>query len=230
MLLNPRYRRALRFGVAAAVEHSSFLRTSHYRTVLDAGANKGQFALAARHHFPDAKIVAFEPLQKPAEILKAVFRNDPNFALLPVALGMNSGEFEIHLSRREDSSSILPIGQLQQEIFPGTEEVGIQSVRVERLDSAVNFEGLPRPLLLKIDVQGYELALLCGAERALRYVDGIYVELSFVRLYESQPLAFEIVAWLAERQFNLEGVYNVTFSQNGTAVQADFFFLKSGGP
>lgn len=184
VLLNPYYRRALRFGVAAAIEHSNFLRASHYRTVLDAGANKGQFALAARYHFPDVKIVAFEPLQKPAEILKAVFRNDPNFTLLPVALGMNSGEFEIHISRREDSSSMLPIGQLQQEIFPGTEETGVRRVRVERLDFAVNFEKLPKPLLLKIDVQGYELALLRGAEGALRGVDGIYVELSFVRLYE----------------------------------------------
>jgi FkbM family methyltransferase len=214
-------------GAAAAVEHSNFLKASCYRTVLDAGANKGQFALAVRHNLPDARIVAFEPLAKPSKILRRVFYADPMLTLFPIALGASSGEFDLHISKREDSSSLLPIGRLQQQIFPGTREVGTQRVRVDRLDSIITPKELDRPLLLKIDVQGYELALLTGAEGLLSDVDGIYVELSFVQLYDSQPLAFEIVEWLAKRCFRLEGVYNVTTGPDGTAVQADFFFRRT---
>ena len=62
------WRAALRrHRVAAGVEHAVVLRQlDSCRAVVDIGANRGQFALAVRHVFPDARIVAFEPLPGPA--------------------------------------------------------------------------------------------------------------------------------------------------------------------
>src|SRR4051812_7539188 len=84
---NGEYRRGLRAGVAAAIEHQQLLRTLDARTVLDIGANCGQFALATRACLPDARIHAFEPLPGPAEVFRKVFAGDANVALHEVAIG-----------------------------------------------------------------------------------------------------------------------------------------------
>jgi FkbM family methyltransferase len=226
LLSHPVYRHGLAYGVGAAIEHTSFLKNEFFATVLDAGANKGQFALAARAHYPIARIVAFEPLPRPAVIFRKVFSTDANVSFMPIALGSTPGEEIIHVSGRADSSSLLPISALQSQTFPGTEEVGIQTIRVERLDGVLMSETLARPVLLKIDVQGFELELLKGAEQSLAHIDDIYVELSFVPLYDGQALTGDVTAWLRERGFVLAGVYNIAHTAGGRPVQADFHFRR----
>jgi len=57
---NPHYIRGLRYGVAATLEHEPVLRQIDCRTVVDIGANHGQFSLVSRECFPDAEIISFE--------------------------------------------------------------------------------------------------------------------------------------------------------------------------
>src|SRR5258705_13176881 len=122
LLRHSAYRNGLRHGVAAAIEHEAFLKVQRIGTLLDAGANKGQFALATRVNHPSAKIIAFEPLGGPSAQFEALFRTDKNVRLVRAALGAENGDAQIHISRRNDSSSLLPIGKLQPQVFPGTEE------------------------------------------------------------------------------------------------------------
>ena len=135
ILISPRLARALlRHGVAATVEHIAALRDLQCRTVVDIGANRGQFALIARHCFPQAKIVSFEPLAEPAKRFRSIFANDRAVILHQAAVGSELGEAIIHLSRRDDSSSLLPITALQNQIFPGTQESDTETIRVGRLE------------------------------------------------------------------------------------------------
>ena len=78
---------ALRLGVAASIEHGPVLRKLSCRTVINIGANRGQFALAVRHSIPAAKIVSFEPLTKPAELFRKVFVADKAVSLHVAAVG-----------------------------------------------------------------------------------------------------------------------------------------------
>ena len=57
---------ALAQGVAATLEHDSALGREHFATVIDVGANKGQFAIDARQRWPQARLICFEPLPAPA--------------------------------------------------------------------------------------------------------------------------------------------------------------------
>jgi FkbM family methyltransferase len=221
-----KYRAGLIHGVAAAIEHVSFLRSVPMGTLIDAGANKGQFSLVARGERGDVRIIAFEPLKRPHRIYSSLFAGDKSVTVVNAALGAEAGEADIHVSRSDDSSSLLPIGRLQCQIFPGTEEVGKEHIRVMRLDEAVDAVGLAHPLVLKMDVQGFELEVLKGAEKSLPYIDGIYVELSFVPLYEGQPVAHEVIKWLDERGFFLAGVYHVAYGAQGIAIQADMYFRR----
>lgn len=213
--------------VAAAVEHVPVLRQlGAVRALVDIGANRGQFALAARHVYPDARIVSFEPLPDPAVKFLRVFRGDGRVRLHESAIGPEAGEATIHVSARDDSSSLLPIGSEQNRLFPGTAETRTQKIRVGRLHDFIVAEEIASPALLKLDVQGFELSSLRGCEDLLPCFAWVYVECSFIELYEGQALADEVIVWLREREFVLAGVYNMSYDQDGRAVQADFLFTR----
>jgi FkbM family methyltransferase len=210
---------ALRAGVAASLEHER-VPLATPGTVLDVGASVGQFALLARLRWPSARIVSFEPLPAARERYGGVLDGTD---LRPFAVGARPGKATLHVAAADDSSSLLPIGQRQLQAFPGTEEVERMEVAVVSIDDEVSDE-LPKPWLLKIDVQGSELEVLRGATRSLASgVGEVYVECSFAELYEGQSLADEVVAFLLDHGLRLAGAFNVTY-HDGEAIQADLLF------
>lgn len=213
--------------VATSIEHTKVLaelRKNNIRTVIDIGANRGQFSLAARNAFPNARIISFEPLSEPAEIFRAIFKDDPLVTLHEMALGQEISETVIHVSNADDSSSLLPISDLQNELFHGTSEKEIRKVDVKPLDAVLSRSDMQSPVLLKMDVQGFEKEVLLGCESLLDAFSFLYIECSFVELYEGQSLAHEVIAFLHEHGFGLAGIYNMNYDQKGLAVQGDFLF------
>jgi FkbM family methyltransferase len=217
-------RRGLRHGVAATVEHWRALGRLDIATVVDIGANKGQFALFATAAFPAATIYSFEPLEEAAARFRKVFGEE--VALFETAIGPRETETAIYVSQRADSSSLLPITK-QSQVFPGTELKEKRIIHVAPLTKYLRPENIRVPALLKIDVQGYELEVLSACELLLPQFQFVYVELSYVELYEGQALASQVIRHLAECQFQLLGVYNQSTDWYGKPVQADFLFANA---
>ena len=69
-------------------------------------------------------------------------------------------------------------------------------VRAGRLDVLIDAESIPAPELLWIDLQGAELAALRGLGRHLSRVGIVYVELSFLDIYDGQPMARDVIRFL----------------------------------
>ena len=224
----PVWFRALRFGVAASVEHTMVLQNLVCQTIVDIGANRGQFALVARHYFSSAKIISFEPLPKPAALFHRIFARDGAVVLHTAAIGPRAEECSMHVSARDDSSSLLPISSLQEEVFPGTGEVENIDVRVATLDTFVTEADIIEPALLKLDVQGFELDALKGCESLLHKFEWVYCECSFVELYSGQKLAADVIDWLSNKGFTINGIYNPAYDRDGKAIQADFLFKRVG--
>ena len=212
-------------GAAAGVEHRRVLLTlgKNIQHVVDIGANRGQFALIARRCYPAAKIDSFEPLFEPADVFEKVFVGDSNTRLHRVAIGSRKGTSVIHVSNCDDSSSLLPISELQNTLFPGTDERATRQIIVAPLAEML-VKGVCEPALLKIDVQGYELFALLGCLPLLQSFKYIYVECSFVELYVGQSLASEVIDFLSTHKFRLTGVYNPYYDFSGRAIQADLCF------
>ncbi len=221
---NRAYLKALRLGAAAGVEHRRVIRDMGCGTVVDIGANRGQFALVARHCFPAATIFSFEPLQAPSDIFRRVFAGDSRVEQFQNAIGPTSGTAIIHVSQRDDSSSLLSITDTQNQLFPGTAEAKTEIIKVGRLNDFVSAARIVQPALLKLDVQGFELSALQGCEELLGYFSWVYAECSFIELYENQALAHEVIDWLQTRGFSLKGIYNMAYDRRGRAIQADFLF------
>ncbi len=215
-------RHGLRYGVGAAIEHRQALAGLDVATIVDVGANKGQFALLATEVFRGATIYCFEPLQEPAARLRKMLGTDVR--LFETAVGRS----ESHgVSRRANSSSLLAIAK-QSEVFPGTGLREKRVVSIAPLTKYLSLEDLKQPVLLKIDVQGYELEVLKGCDSLLFAFQYIYLECSFVELYHGQALAGDVILYLLRRNLQLSGVYNQVEDSNGRPIQADFLFAKSG--
>jgi FkbM family methyltransferase len=226
MLTRPRYWPALMRSCAPSLEHQAIIKHKPWATLIDVGANRGQFTLLALDQNPSLKVFGFEPLSEAAATYRKIFNHAENATLYDYALGSTESSNVLNISRRNDSSSILPISEKQVAIFPGTEKVGMQKVAVRRLDSVICEDDIKHPSLLKIDVQGFELEVLKGAENLFNVIDDIYVEVSFVELYTGQPLVTDIVTYLSYHDFKLTGVHNVCYAGNGLSVQADMRFSR----
>lgn len=219
------WRRAARKGVAAAVEHRDVPFGHDFATIVDVGAHHGQFALLALELFPRSRIFCVEPLPDALDRLRATVEPAGRVTVLAAAAAAKAGRRELHVSRKTDSSSLLPILKSYVDAFPGTEEARTLEVEAKTLDSLVA-ERIQRPCLLKVDTQGGELEVLAGAEAVLAQVDVVYVECSFVEFYRGQALADEVIEAFLRRGLRLHGVYSVVRDAAGRCLQADLLFRR----
>lgn len=227
LLAHPGYWRGLGYGVAATIEHRDALGGLDLATVVDIGANKGQFSLFARAAFPHARITAFEPLAEPAARFDALFAGDRRMTLHRVAIGPERGQATIHVAARDDSSSLLPITEQQTALYPETRLKETRTIDVAPLDGFLDAADIAPPALLKLDVQGFELEALKGCEALLGRFAYVYAECSYVEFYAGQALADQVVAHLAARGFDQSGTFNLARDADGRPVQADLLFVRS---
>jgi FkbM family methyltransferase len=211
--------------VAPSIEHREVIASLRIDWLIDAGANRGQFSLMTRFEHPEISIHGFEPLVSEGEYYRRIFDQDSKVTLHEMALGDISGFAEIHLSRRADSSSLLPIGDMQSKMFPSTDEIGTLKVRVVTLDDLQDVWGPARNALLKLDVQGFELSVLKGAKRALKNCAYVYAECSEIPLYTGQALFPEVADFLKYEGFKPVRRVNEQWV-DGKLVQADHLFAR----
>lgn len=219
------FRAAWLFRVFPSIEHQ-FLFHEEFDTVVDVGANKGQFSLIVREKNPASTIYAFEPQKKAATIFDRIFAGDDRVTLFRVAIGSETRTSIMNISHKDDSSSILGISNLQTEYYPSTYREGYEEIVETTLDSCISTEVIVGTSLLKIDVQGYELEVLKGSKTHLDKFNFIYCECSYLPLYEGQPLATEIIDFLRTHGYVVAGVYNTSFSASGIAIQSDILFCR----
>lgn len=218
---------ALAHGVAPTIEHRRILHGLVLDGVIDVGANRGQFSLLMRLMNPGVRIVAFEPIPDEASIFREVHRPTDIVFLVESALGELPGQAILHMSRSADSSSLLPIGRRQAELFSGTEEIGTLPVAVKRLDDFVSLWAGRSKQLLKLDVQGFELNVLRGGIKTLRSCAYVYAECSHESLYDGQALFPEVESFLNARGFSVLRRCNEQYA-NGRLIQADYLFERKG--
>jgi FkbM family methyltransferase len=198
------------------------------KTIIDVGANVGQFAIATAKIFPMASIHSFEP--NPDCVVKLQKNITPlgNVSVYPVALGDVEGEMAFHINSHSHSSSILTLAENHLGAFPDAREVGSIQVKVSTLDKVFANIELNGPVLLKLDVQGYEAQALRGATETLRRVDYVVLEASFKPMYEGEMLFVEIVRLMEDMEFAfMRPVGMLTDPNTGEIIQMDALFRRN---
>ncbi len=197
-----------------------------FGTILDIGANVGQFALAAAFYFPGATIHSFEPLPDAfSELVKNIGRNK-RINAYNYALGDESGQMPFYRNHYTRLSSSLPIDCFNDNPRYRERNVSLTSVEVIRLDELGERLKLVSPVLLKMDVQGMEREVLLGCGEFLREVDFILSEIPLVTLYDGQPLFDEMHFLIGNLGYGLVAPLYLNKGKEGRFIEMNVLYRR----
>jgi FkbM family methyltransferase len=206
-----------------------FATAAGVTTILDIGANTGQFGstiLAAgwRH-----RLLSFEPLSTAHARLVETAARHPQWQVAPqTAVGARKGTAEINIAGNSQSSSLLPMLERHLTAASGSGYVGTETTTVIPLDEALADAAADECYMLKMDVQGFETEVLRGATKTMARIAVIYTEMSLQPLYAGEAvftdLARDIMA-LGYRCVGLQPGY--ADAANREMLQVDGVFVRN---
>jgi FkbM family methyltransferase len=182
--------------------------TTNVKTIVDIGANDGAYSEYLNGFFQPRAIHAFEPLPSCQEALAALGRRLPNLTVHQVALADAPGEAAFFENGYAPASSLLRVSDLSRQVFPETERETAVTVALARLDDVLPVETLERDIMIKIDVQGVEDRVIKGGRAVFSAAKIVLVEMSFVPIYQGQPLFEEVHRLLEGCGMRLAGFKN----------------------
>jgi len=213
----------------SALYNAVGLRAIGIQTVLDIGANTGQFAQYIRSVLPDAGLFCFEPLARPFSELEALATRDGSICAFNFALGESEGTAEMfeHLDH-SPSSSLLRSTELNHHLYPQSRRKTAVTVAIKGLDAAVKQVGiaLKPEILIKLDVQGYEDRVIRGGRETFSRAHACLCEVSFDPLYNAQCTVGDIWNLLEEIGFTYKGNLNQAYAADGHVIFADCLFVR----
>jgi FkbM family methyltransferase len=183
--------------------------------IFDVGASDGQWTIDCRKVFTSARYVLVDPLDANRKPLSELAIADSRITAFFGVAGSRPGIVPLH--DHGDQSSIL-----SSDDFPGV----IRTVEATTVDALFDAQRRPEPVLLKADVQGYELEVLKGASRCLASTEMLVLEVSFREIYKGSALAHEIVAYVGERGFRIFDICSyLQRSTDRDLLQSDLVFV-----
>ena len=202
LLKNPITRKGLVNNIAANIELEDLVKDLKFQTVFDIGSNKGQFILLIEKLFnSDIDVYSFEPINEVLKKQKKFFSNKKNILFFNFALGEKSSKKIFGITKRKDSSSFLKINNAIRNSDHSVEEK--REIEIKSLDEVMENRNLIKPILAKIDVQGYELEVLKGSRNILKKIKYIIIEVSENEIYTGQSLSNHIIKYLNEINFKV---------------------------
>jgi len=199
-----------------------------FNTIIDVGANKGQFALAARYFYPGSKLYCFEPSKKNYLSLQKHFKDDLQVKLFNYGLGDQNGELEFFEHAFDQISSFLKVNPANSNPNYKDSVFSASHVVVKKLDDIMGELDINSPVLLKLDVQGFEASVLFGAKNSLKMIDYIMIELSFEELYEKQKLFNEMHLFISSLGFDLMAPIGFNIGKENNIIEIDALYKKKG--
>ena len=192
------------------------------RCAVDGGAASGGWTRELKAAYPEARVLCVEPRRDAQKELERLAAEFPGTHLAATLLGAEEKAVNFNISAEQ--SSVLPD-------FRGEHFGQVAATPMTTLDRLIERLGLPQPDLIKLDLQGYELQALAGAEKALTHAQGVLLEASFIAFQEGMPLLADVIAFMKDRAFRCYDVFGLWHRPlDGALVQGDFFFLSESSP
>jgi len=223
--------RVQRNADVSAFDRQLALAGADAKIVLDVGAYDGDTARVYLAVFPRAQVFAFEPFPQSFASLSALARDEPRLVPLELGLSDQIGSSVLSVVRGAQMNSLLAplsdVGDAKLDWHLGS--VGRVEVATTSLDRWVADTSLDVIDVLKLDVQGAELAVLRGGSGLLaqKRIRVIYAEVAFREMYAGQPLFRDVDAYLARAGYCLHSVWNLRNDSNGCTHTADAIFVPS---
>lgn len=192
-------------------------------SVLDVGANRGQYGKWLRTIGYTGEIISFEPRPHAFEILSAEAAQDKQWTCYPWALGRERGKLQLNQMASDDFSSF------RQPAATGLYHsentiVGTIEAEVETLDNAASMAS--QRAFLKLDTQGFDLEVVAGGRTVIRNFAGVSSEVSLKRLYCNTPGIEESVATFEELGFSPSRMFPVHPAEMFNLFEMNAYFVN----
>jgi FkbM family methyltransferase len=197
--------------------------------VCDVGASVGRVTAAYLRFFPQACIHAFEPHPDSHSRLVAAVGGEPRVHVERVAVTDAEGSIVLHANLLRQTSSTLSRPTQGRRYFPAADgwdrDIEVPSIT---LDAYCGRRGIEQIDILKLDVQGCELAALRGAKRLLagQRIAAIFAEVFFVPHYAGAPLFHAIWSHLEDFGYSLFTLFPTRQGRNGQLRFGDAIFIS----
>lgn len=154
----------------------SQLEASETGILFDVGANNGAYARFLRMVCPQAQIYAFEPHPRTFARLRERTVPDARMVLVNSAVSNETGSIKLYDFAGDDGSTQASLDENAIRLFSA--DTVAHDVTATTIDAFMKERGIARIRLLKIDTEGFDLAVLQGASEALaaRAIDAVQFE------------------------------------------------------
>jgi FkbM family methyltransferase len=164
--------------------------------ILDAGVYYGGVSAMFATHFPAHKVIGFEPIPKHYKAAVQHCAAYKNVQLLNKALSDKTGTQTFHIATNSSASSLNPIAASDR--YELAEKIEVETVTL--------LDFLPptqKVLCFKLDIEGYELAVLQAAGEALGRVRYVIAEMNNHNEHSNECQYYEVDAFLRAQNFKL---------------------------
>jgi FkbM family methyltransferase len=194
------------------------------KVIFDGGAFRGYWSRDVARLFPGAQLVMIEPNPHLREIIATtVAAVEPPPIMVDVALGDAPGSAALHIWRASDADR----GASLLDNVSGEAKLTVD-VEVRTLDMVCDDLGLV-PDLLKLDLQGGELAALQGATQALRHTELMLIEFGCLDAYVGRTTPRDLLDIMFDHDFCLYDLVDGHYRPyDGALTGGDFIFVKNG--
>jgi FkbM family methyltransferase len=191
--------------------------------VVDVGANVGDWTAGVLAVTSPLRLIALEPTPRLAEELRRRFADHREVEVVAAAAGPEDGTVRFNVTSHSHNSSVLRAREEMSDVLSGGIAV-VQTVEVPqvRLDTLLAGTAVS---LLKVDVQGYERAVLAGAGDVLRRTQWVLLEANFVSHYEGDTLLPELHQTMVEAGFELSNLSQPLVA-GGQALFSDALYRR----
>jgi len=202
-------------------------------TVLDVGANHGQYAASLREFGYNGWIYSYEPVKSVFDSLSERMTGDQFWRGFNFALGETEDRKRINVAAGDaQASSFLPFNSDGPERWGEAHTVArVEEVEVHRLERVMADITRERPdarIYLKLDTQGLDLPVLRSAGDRIPLILGLQSEIAAHHFYEGMlPFGDAISAYL-ELGFEITGIFPLSkeFDQL-RVIEFDFVFMRT---
>jgi FkbM family methyltransferase len=202
-------------------------RGLHCTQIVDIGANAGHWSRMAKGVFPDAAFCLIEPQEEMRPQLEALCANHPRMQFHLAAAGPTEGKMTLTVWDDLLGSSMLPAADAQA-LAKGTQ----REVSILTIDAMLADGFLPMPQLIKLDIQGFELEALKGAETTFGHTEVYILEVSLFAFDDgpNMPQLIDVVNFMYDRGYvvyDFPGFLRRAY--DGALGQCDMCFVKRDG-
>lgn len=197
----------------------------HPKIIFDVGSNRGLITEKYHKLYDSANIYAFEPIE---QFAKEYLKFGPKIKFNNLAFSDIKGVSDFHINKSVDTSSLLESTKIGANSDAQCITLNKIKVSTTTIDEFCKKHKIDEIDILKLDVQGSELAILKGSEKLLKSkrVKLIYSETYFKEQYHSQPLFYEIGNYLKDYGYYIADIFNPYYN-NRQLLWCDTIFIKS---